>query len=269
MALDETLYHPTIAVADRGVGAWIKRKSTSPMLGKRMRPAEQSKSVLNPLRRKLRRSASTRLSGQTEALWAGITAGGPEKNAGREDDWTEVNVAQQEPSPAVEHTTTAAELPVDVAPQKGFSARARGPFSDEHDGIFEGRVVFLHGFDKNKVCNRLHAALMWGPALIRNQTRILREHLDSNGAEVVCDAEALCGLAADELGRGFLLVPHDVQLDLTSLPEAAGGMTSVTNWWVERCLHGKCLVHPADYVLSTPFNKLSISGRQFMSSIAG
>lgn len=157
MALDEALFHPTTAVADRGVGAWNRRTNTSPMLGKRMRAAEQSKTILNPLRRKLRRSASTRLSGQTEALWAGITAGGPEKSAGGEDDWTEVDVAQLESGPAVERMTTAAEIPAAMAPQKGSTARARGPFSDEHDGIFEGRVVFLHGFDNNKVRSRLHA----------------------------------------------------------------------------------------------------------------
>lgn len=88
----------------------------------------------------------------------------------------------------------------------------------------------------------------------------MREHLDSNGAEVVCDAGDLDGFPADELGKGFLLVPHDIQLDLASLPEAAGNMTLVTNWWVERCLHGKRLVDPTDYVLCKPFDKLRISG---------
>lgn len=34
----------------------------------------------------------------------------------------------------------------------------------------------------------------------------------------------------------------------------------VTNWWVERCLHGKCLVNPATSVLCKPFGQFSISG---------
>jgi DNA replication regulator DPB11 len=77
---------------------------------------------------------------------------------------------------------------------------------------------------------------------------------------VICEAAELDKFAADDLGEGFLLVPHDVQPDFTSLPEAAGAMSIVSNWWVERCLHGKCLVDPTDCVLCKPFNKLSTSG---------
>lgn len=76
---------------------------------------------------------------------------------------------------------------------------------------------------------------------------------------MVCDKADLNKFAADDLGEGFLVVPHDVEPDLTSLPDAAGAMSIVTNWWVERCLHGKYLVDPADSVLCEPFNKLSVS----------
>lgn len=37
-------------------------------------------------------------------------------------------------------------------------------------------------------------------------------------------------------------------------------MNLVTNWWAERCLFGKCLVDPADYALSKPFDHASITG---------
>jgi DNA replication regulator DPB11 len=60
-----------------------------------------------------------------------------------------------------------------------------------------------------------------------------------------------------------LVVPHDVPIDLATLPEGAGDFALVTNWWVERCLHGKLLVDPTDSVLCRPFNKLSISGALF------
>lgn len=100
--------------------------------------------------------------------------------------------------------------------------------------------------------------------LTQNKTNILRQHLDSNGAAVVCDAIDLDKFASDDIGQGFVLVPHDVQPDVTSLPEVAGGMSLVTNWWVERCLHGKCLVDPTD-VLCRPFDKLSISGSCLLS----
>ena len=64
----------------------------------------------------------------------------------------------------------------------------------------------------------------------------------------------------DDLTRGFLVVPHDVPTDLTLLPEGAGKLCLVTNWWVERCLHSKTLVNPTDNVLCRPFDKQSISG---------
>lgn len=37
-------------------------------------------------------------------------------------------------------------------------------------------------------------------------------------------------------------------------------MAIASNWWVERCLYGKCLVNPAQDVLSQPFGKLSVRG---------
>lgn len=151
MALDETYYHPTMAIEDRGVGAWDRRRSASPMLGKRMRVAEQSEIVANHSRRKLRRAASTRLSGQTEALWAGITAAGFEKRPDDGDDWTEENVPQPAPVSIEQPTAKAAEVCVDMQPRKDPASRIRGPFSDDRDGIFAGRVVYLRGFDKNKV----------------------------------------------------------------------------------------------------------------------
>ena len=121
------------------------------MLGKRMRGAEQTESILNPAKRKLRRAASTRLSGQTEALWAGITAGGLERKPDGGDDWTEDNITQPDPQPEVERRTApAVESHDGMQPRKDAASRPRGPFSDDHDGIFAGRVIYLRGFDKSK-----------------------------------------------------------------------------------------------------------------------
>ena len=96
--------------------------------------------------------------------------------------------------------------------------------------------------------------------LTHGQTSVLREHLDSNGAVTICDAAELNNFATDDLRQGFLSVPHDMQPDFTSLPETAGELSLVSYWWVERCLHGKCMVDPTEYVLSKPLEKISISG---------
>ncbi|KAI4715022.1 hypothetical protein J4E89_000708 [Alternaria sp. Ai002NY15] len=61
MVLDEALYNPTMPVEERGQGAWDRKLPASPAIGKRTRDAEPSQ-ALNPFRRKLRRSASTKTS---------------------------------------------------------------------------------------------------------------------------------------------------------------------------------------------------------------
>jgi DNA replication regulator DPB11 len=84
--------------------------------------------------------------------------------------------------------------------------------------------------------------------------------LQDKGARVPQSTE-LNAFPLDDLRRGFLVVPHDAQVDLTSVPERAGSVLNlVTNWWVERCLYGKRLVDPADDILSKPFDNRSISG---------
>ncbi|KAF2681586.1 hypothetical protein K458DRAFT_444484 [Lentithecium fluviatile CBS 122367] len=241
LALDESYYHPSMPIEERGKGAWVRRQTTPPTVGKRARGAGQT-DMANLLRRKLRRSASSRMGSQSEALWAGITSAGLEQNKDEADEWTEPSVAQQEPQPAHAAADEATGLTHgDAVPREDPASRARGPFADELDGIFAGAVVYPHGFDQSK-------------------TNILREHLDGNGAIVIRDATELNNFTSDDLRRGYLVVPHDVPISLATLPEGAGDLTLVTNWWVERCLHGKSLVDPTDSVLCRPFENLSISG---------
>lgn len=87
-------------------------------------------------------------------------------------------------------------------------------------------------------------------------------HLENNGARFAQPID-LNKFQLDDLRHGFLVVPFDCGIDLTSLPDRAGAMNLVTNLWVERCLHGKRLIDPADDILCKPFGHLSISGKLF------
>lgn len=159
MALNESCFHPTMAVEDRGKGAWDRRKSPSPVLGKRPRESEKREPI-DPQRRKLRRSASNRLGSQSQSLWNEITAASFDRKAEEQDDWIDQELSRPEgPDPPVaetESTTDTVEARADMQPRGAPASRATGPFSDEHDGIFAGRVVYLRGFDKTKVLSRLH-----------------------------------------------------------------------------------------------------------------
>ncbi|PVH95253.1 hypothetical protein DM02DRAFT_691108 [Periconia macrospinosa] len=241
MVLDEELYNPTMPVEDRGKGAWERRENASPVLGKRIRDISHPDPI-NPLRRKLRRSASTRLGTQSDALWAGITAGSFEQKKTTSDDWTETSIAKPELLPAdAASTAQASATHADADSTEDPASRSRRPFVDDDDGIFANRLAFPYGFDQKK-------------------TKILCDHLEGNGAAVVLQSSELSNFAPDDLTGGFLVVPHDTPMDLTVLPEEAGKLSLVTNWWVERCVHAKRLVDPAENVLCRPFNKLNISG---------
>lgn len=150
MALDETYYNPTMPVEERGKGAWDRKRSTSPTLGKRTRDPEQIQPG-NALKRKLRRSASSKMGSQSEALWAGITAGGYERQQNAEDDWTDHTF--NKPSLQNPHAPVA---PDDEPPIAKDDAQPENPAHESHtfppnNGIFKGRVVFAYGFDLDKV----------------------------------------------------------------------------------------------------------------------
>ncbi|KAH7139065.1 hypothetical protein B0J11DRAFT_34395 [Dendryphion nanum] len=247
MALDERYFHPTMDIEDRGKGALDrKRESPPPLLGKRTRDVEQPLQAINPLKRQLRRSASSKMGSQSEALWAGITAVGLERKANEDDDWTEENAhdirLSRAPSPRSPSNDPAAAHGRETHPQDPASdTRALFLASRTQDGIFEGRVVFPYGFDAEK-------------------TNILRDHIGNNGAAMLQSSEEIHQLSSDDLRQAFLVIPHDAVIDLTSLPGGAGNMSLVTNWWVERCLHSKSLIDPSESILCTPFNKLRING---------
>lgn len=248
MVLDESLYNPTMPVAERGLGAWDRKQLPPTFLGKRTRSDEQVQ-PLNPFRRKLRRSASTKMGSQSQALWAGITAANLERPQDDEDDWTEDSLSKQDNAQANSSTVRAEDVKAQnhVALRTGGSTDDRNPplplsaNGNSQHGIFGDCIVSPYGFDAEK-------------------TKILREHLVSHGARVI-SADELNNFSSDDLRRGYLVVPHDTEADLTTLPDRVGSaMNLVTNWWVERCLYGKSLVNPADHVLCRPFDKLSVSG---------
>jgi DNA replication regulator DPB11 len=159
MVLDESRYNPTLPAEERGKGAWDRNQTRSPAIGKRTRDAEQTPAT-NPLKRKLRRSASTKFGTQSDALWAGITSAGftPDKN--EEDDWREdvpKQTSPQERTPAM-HAKEGLTRQANVEPE---AHAVPDPVENSvahldaasHAGIFQGRIVVTHAFDEEKVSN--------------------------------------------------------------------------------------------------------------------
>lgn len=72
MILDEKLYHPEIPVEERGKDAWIRQKLPAARSRKRTRAED----VADEGRRKLRRTASTKLSSASDKMWGDIMVSG-------------------------------------------------------------------------------------------------------------------------------------------------------------------------------------------------
>ncbi len=71
MQLDESLYNPTVPVAQQGIGAWTRRPQRSPHSNKRAR----EETVATEPSRKLRRTTSARLGSQNQNMWTDIVGG--------------------------------------------------------------------------------------------------------------------------------------------------------------------------------------------------
>lgn len=157
MVLDEALYSPTLPIGERGRDAWVRLENPSPALGKRTRDIEQPQPS-NPNRRKLRRAASTKLGFQGDALWAEITTPSFDQGNHDEDEWKEDDLFKhatpQEELSAVINQDDSNDQIDSANANAHLPAAAGGPAVPElaqGDGIFQGRMVVIHGFDQNKV----------------------------------------------------------------------------------------------------------------------
>lgn len=157
MILDEKLYSLMLPPEERGQNAWIRRTASSASLGKRAR-AEES----GPKRsRKLRRTASAKLSSQNIGLWTDIVSGPAEVEDNKPSEWDD---KQKDCNPKIKVETsdrpgprneTVKESPAsEIFDEK--TARTSSSFSPagigRKVGLFRGHRFFMYGFSERQVC---------------------------------------------------------------------------------------------------------------------
>lgn len=157
MILDENLYHPLLPASDRGRNAWIERTVSVSSLGKRARDGD----VAQNQSRKLRRTASAKLSSQNDGLWTDIVGGGFGPETPKESAWdaqegkSEADVKAAAASrtrhgsaAALEHfrRTTAG---IDRVDDAGLAPVVAEIIPNR--GLFWGKRFYLHGFNTKKV----------------------------------------------------------------------------------------------------------------------
>ncbi|KIW85975.1 hypothetical protein Z517_01369 [Fonsecaea pedrosoi CBS 271.37] len=215
MQLDERLYHPTIPVAEQGLGAWNRKARRSPQLGKRTR----EDNVGPEPSRKLRRTASAKFGSQTQDMWSDIVGG-----AGFEAKKLE----RPELKPSVS------------MPALREVARKSAAISDpEAESI---NRVSNHG------ANRFLIGCLFRVQLFEEKKRKhLEKVLVEYGATIVSEGEE-----TDENKRDSIIAiqPHDVGKKDSTPPEIiAGGSQVVSEFWLEKCMLAKSFVDPCKYPL--------------------
>ncbi|KAK6581471.1 hypothetical protein PZA11_006162 [Diplocarpon coronariae] len=242
MILDEKLYDPALPVLERGKDAWDKTrpKRTSP--GKRNR--EGSTASLDGGKRKLRRTASTKLSTQHEEIWGDIVGGGGGSmvpQVSRSGMWE-----TRDEGPPIANPKPAAVWTDEE--KQGRPAPATVESQRSSTGMFSGCRFFSHGFPREKM-------------------QVLQEHLVPHGAEVANTIEDLLEPSQNkQASRLFRMVPADLPLsEIPPLPNSRMPVETITYLWVERCLHHKKFIEPNDHVVGRPFPKFPIEGFQGMA----
>ncbi|KAG4435803.1 hypothetical protein IFR05_008724 [Cadophora sp. M221] len=236
MVLDEKLYDPALPPNERGKDAWDKtapKRRTS--AGKRSR--EESNASLDGGRRKLRRTASTKLSTQNEQIWGDIVGGGvggSVAQVNRSGQWGTNDEETPKPNPR----------PASTEQQKpNQSMQSTIEIQRPSEGIFSGCRFYADGFPPER-------------------SQILHGHLFSNGAEVVETIEALVMQSGKQQpNRLFRMLPHDLPVsDFPPLPASQLPIETITFWWLERCLHHKKFLDPNDHVIGRPFPVFPVEG---------
>ena len=147
MILDETSYSLLLPPSDRGRSAWLRRTVSTTSVGKRPPESELGK----PNSRKLRRTASAKLSSESSGLWSNIVGESVDQGHTRPDKWQdETAPIKLEGGPTAISQTSGEQRSQhdhDHAPDPKYDPHK----SAQNGGIFGGKKFILHGYTEKKV----------------------------------------------------------------------------------------------------------------------
>ena len=228
MALDESLYDPTIASSQQGRGAVVVKESRA-SLGKRSRE-DESQTTDDASKRKLRRTASSRLHSQSQDMWNDISSREGTTVPSESDQWKDESEASIKQRPTLESVHVRRS---DVFPTESVSVP---------EGIFTGRYVLIRGFP-------------------RDRSRRLQEFLEPNGASIVHSVNELDRASRLPFFKSrMLLMPHTYEGSTMEVPDVPPGTEIVSEWWLERCIQGKAFLEPSAHILFRPLTDAKVAG---------
>lgn len=221
MILDEELYDPEEPREERGKGAWVRQSVIKSPPRKRSR--NNSATGLGDGKRKLRRTASSKLLSQNEDIWGDIVGSRAKLQTPESGQWEELDRPPSEPETV--HTATQRQGLVDATDVSNPTVAIKC-------GTFSGCQFYIHGFDPRKA-------------------DLVRHFLLSHHAEI---SNTIGELSSALVDRSFVVIPHDMPaFDIPDIPQPDKSIRIVTEWWIEHCLEAKTFIDPPDYVLGLPF----------------
>lgn len=239
MVLDETLYDPVMPVEEQGRGAFRQYARPRTSLGKHDRDGEsQGAESIGDGRKRLRRTASTRLNSQSQDMWQDLSVREVAKGQPIDNQWNDSGA----------HTESHTLEPSITDANSDSNANRHGitpaPSSDDvqaPEGLFSGARCLVHGFEATK--------------------KSLLENILQQNAAVVLNApsELTDANRTRRDDRQYLLVPRLETQSSERPPDLPTGIVVATEWWVERCIHYKRLLDPCEDVLSRPMKDRAIA----------
>ncbi|KAF2147869.1 hypothetical protein K461DRAFT_233864 [Myriangium duriaei CBS 260.36] len=215
MILDENAFDPLIEEDRQGEGAYepqVKKQVT----GKRGRAEETGKSGVST-KRKMRRTASARLSSQSQNMWQDITTTDGEASL-LEDSWSQSAGVGNPPEPTVD------TQPVPEDQKKSFSSHLpHAKHAHSPKPLFADWNCLIHGHNQRVAIK-------------------LKQLLEENGATVV---ESETELQDPTLSWTAMILPTAwLAKSQTLVPRVPVETKVVTEWWVERCIVHKKILDP-------------------------
>lgn len=155
MILEETFYNLLLPESERGQNAWVRKTVSSISVDKRARDEE----VGSIQSRKLRRTASAKLSSQNIGLWSDIVNQRTGIDISKQDDSANEQKEIVENDVIVEAKTETQTKSLPIKEEPGFStlccqksSRQSEPLRNWHNkALFRGRSFYMHGFNAKQV----------------------------------------------------------------------------------------------------------------------
>lgn len=155
MILEENLYNLLLPESERGQNAWVRKTVSSVSLGKRARDDDAAPAYS----RKLRRTASAKLSSQNDYLWSDIVNKGMEAESIKGEQWdglrkdiTNTNgIIKVETNPPTDAPPIKEEPNTPKRSSYDVNRESEPKLNRQNKVLFRGKSFYMHGFDAKQV----------------------------------------------------------------------------------------------------------------------